>query len=111
MTSKLLTYATLRDANACRSDRIWFKTLFGDSVDVTVDLCVKHASDFDFRWAEILLSPLAQKDYERTKASARADYDCTRASTRANYDRTRAPAWANYERTKASAWAVAYIKG
>lgn len=65
-----ITLKQLIDLGACRHARKRFRELFGESVEVTDDLCVKHAEEFDWDWvASHLLSrkQLAQwyKDEDR----------------------------------------------
>jgi hypothetical protein len=77
----------LTDKGACQAQVNLFRTMFGESVDVTEELCASVAGKFDFYWAaHHLLTP----------------------SARAEYERVRAPAWAEYERVMAVAFANAY---
>ena len=80
---KILTLKTLKEKGACESALTKFNSLFGESVEVTVDLCIKHVGDFDWGWARCLLS-----------ATARAEYKKSRATAQAEYDKLRAPEWA-----------------
>lgn len=69
--SKTITLSQLRAAGACADQRAKFKELFGSSVEVTVELCVKHAADFDWGFAaEKFLSASALAEYYRVRALA-----------------------------------------
>ena len=46
-----LTLRQLQDSDACPNEIEIFQELFGDEVEVTEELCVKHASKFDWGWA------------------------------------------------------------
>ena len=46
-----LKLETLARLDACRDYRSKFEQLFGEGVEVTVELCEKHAGDFDWEWA------------------------------------------------------------
>jgi len=121
-----ITYQTIAGKLACKNQLDAFRALFGESVDITPELCVTHAFAFDWDWAgDNLLSPTALAEYDRTSASARAEHQRAGASARATalagynraaaaaawaeYNRARATAWAEYNRARATAWANAYI--
>jgi hypothetical protein len=75
-----LTIKTLIAKGACKDQVELFKAAFGDSVDVTVTLCVEHAGQFNWSWAaHNLLSKAGRTDYERAVAVARSDYERARA--------------------------------
>lgn len=58
-----ITLEMLENRDACYGQQKLFRELFGDRVEVTPELCVKHAKDFEWRWAcEELLSGEAQRD-------------------------------------------------
>jgi hypothetical protein len=81
---KTLTAEILKKAGAWCGQFFLFKELFPKGAEITEELCVKHAYDFDWAWAaENLLS-----------APARAEYDRVTAPARAECDRVTAPAWA-----------------
>lgn len=46
-----LTNEDLIHEGACLPERELFESLFGDWVEVTDELCVRHAGRFDFEWA------------------------------------------------------------
>ncbi len=88
----------LTDKGACQEQVDLFHTLFGDSVDVTEELCASVAGKFDLDWAASnLLTPSAEAEYKRATASAGAEYK-----------RVVASAWVEYERVVAAAFAHAY---
>jgi hypothetical protein len=104
----ILTLATLKEKCACADQCALFRSKFGQSVDVTRELCVSVAGKFDFHWAASnLLTAPALADYERATAQARADYLRARAPALALYPRCRR-IWADYKRTRATAFADAY---
>ena len=46
-----ISYDMLRTAGACQEQRVLFRRYFPDGVEVTRDLCVQYAQEFDFAWA------------------------------------------------------------
>ena len=75
-----LKLQTLIDMRACREQVDLFRTKFGESVDVTSELCESVASVFDFEWAaRNLLPPAAYAERERVMAPAYAEYKRVRA--------------------------------
>jgi len=120
-----ITYQTIAGKLACKNQLDAFRALFGESVDITPELCVTHAFAFDWDWAgDNLLSPTARAEYDRASASARAEHQRASASASARarteyarataaawaeYNRARATALAEYNRARATAWANAYI--
>ena len=130
IVSRTLTLQTLIDEHACPSQAELFDNTFGDSVEVTPELCLSVADKFDWDWAALhLLSSVAQADYVRAKATAQADYDRATApaqadyfratalasgkcyTARADYDRAKATAWADYVRATAFAFGKCYAEG
>jgi hypothetical protein len=78
----------LRCKRACTEQVEKFKELFGaQTIDVTVELCVKHAQDFDWDWAADNLLP----------ETLRAEYYAKAAPLEAKYEAKRAPLWAEYD--------------
>jgi len=103
----LITLQQLIDADACADQRYLFKQKFGDSVEVTRELCISVADVFDWSWAaQHFLSAPALKVYHETYASAWNVYDETCAPALKVYDETRAQAWKVYNETRAPAWKV-----
>ena len=97
--SKIITLRQLDAKGACQDQRDKFKEIFGSQVEVTLDLCIKHAQDFDFNWAANHLLP----------STAEAEYARVRAPAWAEYERVTAPARAEYERAMASAFFHAFM--
>jgi hypothetical protein len=60
---KVITLQQLKEFNACKSQRILFKENFGDSVEISQELCVKFAQHFQFTWAAAAL--LSAKNYAK----------------------------------------------
>lgn len=97
--SRELRCSQLTRLGACAEQRAAFRARFGRAVQVTEDVCVAHASVFDWTWAaEHLLGPDAWAAYKAVEADALAAY---KAAT--------ADAWAAYEAAQARAFARAYI--
>jgi hypothetical protein len=70
-TYRPLLLTTLIEHRACPDQVELFRTTFGQSVNVSVGLCRKHASLFDWGWAaRNLLSPPAQAAYDAAVAPA-----------------------------------------
>ena len=66
-----ITLAQLRKLGACPDEVAIFEKLFGESVEVTEALCVKHAEKFDWDWAaKRLLTKTQLDEYERIEAQA-----------------------------------------
>jgi cell division septum initiation protein DivIVA len=130
--SRILTAATLRGKGACSKQLTLFRQLTGEQVEVTVELCVKHAPDFNWDWVayNLLTAPalaeyarvmtpalaeyarvmnIARVEYNRVADAALAEYARVRAAAWAEYARVTAPARVEYDRVRAAAWARAYI--
>jgi hypothetical protein len=60
---KVIALEQLEDLNACLTQRLRFKNMFGDKVILTQKLAIKYAEIFDFTWAARNL--LYQKDYKK----------------------------------------------
>ena len=117
----ILTLKRLKGAKACNEQVILFSTCFGKQVEVTEDLALAHASDFDWDWAaRNLLDAPARAEYDKVRATAQAEYykacatawaeyDKACAPARAEYDKVRATARAEYAKACAPAWARGYI--
>ena len=133
MTTRTLHIQVLIDKRAYQDQIDLFRKRFGESVEVSPELCASVASLFSWDWAaEKLLSDAARADYKRIRdaaradytrieaqawadymriaATARADYKRIRDAARADYERIEAQARADYERIVATAFATAYIK-
>ncbi len=91
-----LTLQTLIDKRACKDQVALFREMFGDSVEITEELCASSARKFDFTWAaQHLLSVAAWDDYLRITGWAWVDYvhitdDRIKGSARADYAHSRA---------------------
>ena len=112
-----IALAMLRAKNACDEQLREFERLFGDTpVTVTEELCVQHASRFNWDWAaRNLLTAKQRKAYLAFTASTRASYaaaiaseweafDTATASAREAYDAATASAREAYDAATASAW-------
>ena len=64
-----ITLEKLKEKGACRSATDLFSSLFGAAVEPTVELCVNHAAQFDFRWCgRLLLDPAGAMVFLRYEA-------------------------------------------
>ena len=89
-----MTIAKLREAGACPDELERLQRQFGESVEITEEWCIAHASECEWEWASRMLSPPARVEYYRTEAAALAEYWRIEATARAEYDRVVAAAWA-----------------
>ena len=105
----IITAEFLESKNTCGRQIDLFRAMFGESVDITPELCRAMADKFDWDWAaEFLLNAPAWAEYKRLNAPAWAEYERLNALTWVEYERLNAPAWAEYERLNALAWADAW---
>ena len=66
-----ITSELLKSKGACLESIALFVKLGGNKLELTEELCIEHASKFDWCWAaRHLLSASAKADYDRVKASA-----------------------------------------
>ena len=97
----ILTLQRLKDLDACTEQLALFESTFGESVEVTPELCVSVADKFNFVWAaRYLLSQSARTEYGRVRAPAWAEYE-----------RVTAPVLAEYERVLARTFGELYCRG
>ena len=110
----IITLEMLRQKHACRDQVARFQELFGDAVEVTVELAVKHAQDFDWDWAaRSLLSAAGYSAYIAARAEAKRTYDAATDEARLAYDAARAAALRAYDAATAKsrrAYAAATAK-
>ena len=100
-----ITSDLLRANEACKDQVELFESLFPEGTEITEDLCVKHASQFDWGWASRnLLNEKQRKAYDIAVASAREAYDLAAAPAWEAYDLATASARKAYEIAIASAW-------
>ena len=109
-----ITLEMLKAHKACKNQYKLFAELFADGVEITEELCAKHAQDFDFEWAaRHLLSPLMWKAYDEATAPHRKAYEEATAAHRKAYeqaiaahrkalDEATAPHWKAYDEAIAS---------
>ncbi len=86
--SRILTLETLKLMNACYGQALLFQELFGDSVEITPELCIKHANDFDYNWAARNL--LSKTGYDKYLIEKNAAWDKYRSEKNAAWDKFRA---------------------
>ena len=107
--SRVLLLSTLIKGDACSAQVKTFKALFGGSVEVTPELCLKMAAEFDWNWAaENLLTAAALAEYDKATAATRAEYYKVNAATWAEYYKTTAATRAEYYKATAAAWGTLY---
>ena len=64
-----ITINQLRKLGACESQVLKFQELFGESVEVTHELCLEHANAFNWCWVAIKLASATQlKEFRRAIA-------------------------------------------
>lgn len=101
-----LTLDTLRRLGACSGQTDLFQKHFGNTVEVTPELCESVAGIFDWNWAaRYLLQDQARAEYYRVRGQAQAEYNRVRAQACAEYDRVTAQARAEYDLVTAQAYA------
>ena len=87
---KSITVEMLQAHGACTSQVKLFRELFGETVDVTVEVCVLHAIEFYLGWAASNLFPASiMADYEAKIAPIRDDYRAKRKIIRDDNDAKR----------------------
>lgn len=70
-----ITAEYLANMGACSPQVEHFQDLFGDSVELTVELAAKHATEFEWTWAaDSLLSEAASEEFEHREHVIRLDY-------------------------------------
>ena len=108
--SRILTLKTLKSKNACREQVVLFRQLFGDSVVVTPELCVKHKNDFDFAWAaKNLLSKTAHDKYYAERNVAYKKYREEKNAAWHRYTTKTNEAWNMFSAERASTFGNAYV--
>ena len=76
-----ITLRHLKLKGACSEQVALFQKHFGQGGEVTLEKCLSVADVFDWSWAaRNLLSPAADTEYERAKASALAEYERAKAA-------------------------------
>jgi hypothetical protein len=99
---KTITLQQLRDKGACAPQLELFGCIFDNSVEVTVELCVKHAAMFNWSWAaRNLLAGSGYVQYAFTAAEALRGYTVAKGIS--------SDAWHAYIKILASAFAQAYL--
>ena len=93
-----LELGTLKELEACSEQVELFEKLFGDSVEVTEELCLKHAGDFDWDFARQLLSGPARAEYDKVCGPALAEYNKVCGLALAEYDKVCGLALAEYDK-------------
>ncbi len=101
-----ITYRQLKAKGACADQLAKFKSLFGKEVTLSLELCLQHASIFDFYWAAMnFLSDSDYEEYRKASAPAHAEYEKVRAPAYAEYRKVSDSARAEYEKAIAPAYA------
>ena len=94
-----ITVEQLKKLKACQPQLDLFEKLGLDGVEITEELCVKHAQDFDWDWAsERLLCRSALEEYKRVMGLAWEEYE-----------RVIGPAWGEYNLIRAKAFFAATL--
>ena len=99
-----ITLAQLKKLGACEDQVALFRNNFGEEVEATEALCVKHAQKFNWNWAaNNLLSAPARRAYDEAMASAQQAYEEATAPAQRAYEEATAPARRAYDEATASA--------
>lgn len=105
-----LKLQTLIDLGACQPQVDLVRARFGESVDITPELCESVASDFDFEWAaENLLTATAYVKCERVRDASYAEYEHVWDADFTEYLRVKIAAHVEYLRVIAREFARQYI--
>ena len=72
----IITLKRLKFHDACKKQIRLFERTFGDSVEVTLELCLKHLPDFDYGWFACFCFSHAQRRAYNA-ATAKAFYDAS----------------------------------
>ena len=103
--SRILTLETLKSKKACNEQVELFQKMFGDSVEITPELCIKHAKYFYFNWAaKNLLSNAALNKYNAEKNAAWEKYDAERNAASDKYHAEENAAWEKYDAERNAAY-------
>jgi hypothetical protein len=130
MNKPIITLDMLKDLCACWDEREKFERHFGESVEITEELCVRYATVFDWSWAAdyLLKEDAAVRWYRAAYYAAdtldmalqyaRATYHSwvnsgpeTVQDARAKFEGAIASATSEYCKAKASAWARIALNG
>jgi hypothetical protein len=103
--NKIIKLSTLVEKKACTKQVDLFRKMFGEQVELTLELTLDHAQNFSVDWcAEKLLTFAALKAYnEATGPVLKAYAEATGPAWKA-YDEATATALKAYDETKATAW-------
>ena len=98
-----ITLKQLIEAKACKSDVEFFKSRFGESVEVTEELCLSVYDKFNWDWASVhFLTAPALDAYKKARAPALDAYQKAMSPAWDAYKKATAPAWDSYERVTAT---------
>ena len=105
----MITYELLESRGACEGQVKLFRDTFPEGVEVSVDLCVKYASRFDFNWAgyELLKDTEAYRD---ARAPLWKAYEDAEAPLWKAYEDARAPLLKAYREGLAKVFAEMYLE-
>lgn len=83
-----ITAEQLKKARACKAQLDLFISLGLDGVEITEELCVKHAQDFNWNWAAMrLLKRRAKRAYNEAEIPAWVTLGEARVKASAAFDR------------------------
>lgn len=83
----MITVEMLKSLGACESELEVFEELFPEGTEVTEELCVRHALDFEWCWcSENLLSPAGFRKYNEVIEEAREEFYAVVNPSRQNYE-------------------------
>ena len=100
-----ITLEMLEARGACKNQYKLFVRLFPDGVEITEELCVKHAQDLDFEWAaRHLLGSPTRKAYDEAIAPHWEAYEQETALHLKAYNEAIAPHLKAYDEATAPHW-------
>ena len=89
--TKPINIELLKEHKACQNQVDKFKKFFGEEIIPTLELCLLHAQDFNFRWARIFLDEQSQEAFDEAVVLAKKAFEEAIAPAWKVYDEAIAP--------------------
>lgn len=116
----MITYELLESRGACENQVKLFRNIFPEGVEVSVELCVKYASEFDFNWAggNLLKDTKAYKEaeeplwevYKESEEHLWKAYKEVEEPLLRSYKEVKEPLWKAYKEGLAKVFAELYLR-
>ena len=118
--ANIITLDMLINKKACQEQIDLFKQCFGESVEITEDLCLKYSNEFHINWLidnmlneeqrelYYTIQAPAWKKYLAIQESVYEEYKAIQGPAYEEYEAIEAPALEAYDKEKARAFCVAY---